>query len=76
MTGADSKRGGAIERWLAQLGLDRYAGAFADADVDVDILRDLSDDELKALGVTLGDRKRLLRAIAAFARAAGGEARR
>jgi hypothetical protein len=67
MTEEGSKPGDAVERWLAQIGLDRYANAFADADIDLDVIGDLTDDDLKDLGVTLGDRKRLLRAIAALA---------
>jgi class 3 adenylate cyclase/predicted ATPase len=67
MTEGSSKPKADVERWLAQIGLDRYAKAFADADIDLDVIGDLTDDDLKDLGVTLGDRKRLLRAIAALA---------
>jgi class 3 adenylate cyclase/predicted ATPase len=66
MTEEGSRRGDAVKRWLGQQGLDRYAQAFADADIDLDILGDLTDDDLKSLGVSLGDRKRLLRAIASL----------
>ena len=38
--------------------------AFADNSIYADILPDLSDSDLKELGLTLGDRKRLLKAIA------------
>ena len=50
--------------WLRSLGLRHYEAAFADNSIDADILPDLSDSDLKELGLTLGDRKRLLKAIA------------
>ena len=50
--------------WLRSLGLSHYEAAFADNSIYADILPDLSDSDLKELGVTLGDRKRLLKAIA------------
>jgi class 3 adenylate cyclase/predicted ATPase len=55
--------------WLRSLGLDRYAGAFRDAEVGPDILPDLTDSDLEKLGVPLGDRRRLLKAIASFSSA-------
>ena len=51
-----------IGDWLRGLGLERYAGAFRDGDIGVDVLPDLSDADLKELGVSLGDRRRLLKA--------------
>src|SRR4051812_15980461 len=54
--------------WLEALGLGQYARAFADNDVDVTVLSQLTDADLRELGVTsLGHRKRLLTAIAASA---------
>ncbi len=58
-----------IDQWLEQLGLGRYAAVFSDNDIDFDVLPDLSDEDLAALGVSLGHRKKLLRAIAALAEA-------
>ena len=55
-----------VGNWLRSLGLDRYAGAFRDAAVGPDVLPDLTDRDLEKLGVPLGDRKRLLKAIASF----------
>jgi class 3 adenylate cyclase/tetratricopeptide (TPR) repeat protein len=52
-----------IETWLAGLGLQRYADAFIAAAIDVDVLSELTDADLVQLGVALGDRKRMLRAI-------------
>jgi class 3 adenylate cyclase len=51
---------------LRGLDLGRYEQAFRDNAVDADVLRDLGEGDLEKLGVLLGDRKRLLRAIAAL----------
>jgi hypothetical protein len=45
---------------LRGLGLGRYERDFRDADADVTILSDLTDQDLEKLGVTLGHRKRRL----------------
>jgi class 3 adenylate cyclase len=59
---------GDIQTWLAEQGFAKYADAFASNDITVDVLPDLTDADLKDLGVaTMGDRKRLLRAIASLA---------
>ena len=52
--------------WLRRLGLEQYEGAFHANAVDADVLRDLTDKDLQKLGVLLGDRRELLRAIAAL----------
>jgi class 3 adenylate cyclase/tetratricopeptide (TPR) repeat protein len=54
-----------IAGWLEEIGLGKYAESFRSNDIDFDVLPDLGPDELKELGVSLGDRQRLLRAIAA-----------
>jgi len=46
------------------VGLEQHAETFAANDVDFDLLPSLSDDDLKELGLSLGHRRRLLRAIA------------
>jgi SAM domain (Sterile alpha motif) len=54
-----------IADWLEQLGLGQYAQRFAENDITVAILPDLTDQDLKELGVaSLGHRRLLLRAIA------------
>ena len=54
-----------IARWLQSLGLDRYERAFLENDVTVEVLPDLTVEDLKELGVvTVGHRRRLLAAIA------------
>src|SRR6185437_7525640 len=55
-----------LEHWLADLGLGKYAEAFAANGVDWDVLTDLTEKDLESLGLLLGDRKRLMRAIAAL----------
>ena len=54
-----------ISEWLASLGMSEYAQCFADNRIDdVSILRDLTDQDLKDIGVPLGHRRKMLRAIA------------
>ena len=52
-----------IADWLEQLGLGKYSQQFIDNEVDLDAARDLTEDDLKDLGLPLGPRKKLLRAI-------------
>src|SRR5271166_208133 len=53
--------------WLRDLGLGQYEDKFRDSKIEVDVLADLTDGDLEKLGLPLGDRKRLLRAIATLA---------
>src|SRR5688500_12970560 len=53
-----------IARWLKRHGLAQYARAFKEHNIGFDVLPGLGDEDLKELGVPLGDRKRLLKAIA------------
>jgi class 3 adenylate cyclase len=56
-----------IAAWLRGLGLERYAPAFRDNDVDDEVLPELTSDDLISLGVTsVGHRRKLLAAIAAL----------
>ncbi len=52
-----------IAAWLRQLELERYAQAFLDNDIAVAVLPELTDQDLKELGVSLGHRRLLLKAI-------------
>ena len=56
-----------IREWLSSHGLSEYADRFAQNWIDLSILPDLTDDDLKELGVLLGDRRRILRLIAELA---------
>jgi class 3 adenylate cyclase len=53
-----------VGEWLRGLGLAKYEQTLRDNAVDLDVLADLNDGDLEKLGLPLGDRKRLLRAIA------------
>lgn len=53
-----------IADWLERLGLGEYGARFAENAVDLAVLPQLTDDDLKELGVLLGHRRKLLRAIA------------
>jgi class 3 adenylate cyclase len=60
--------------WLRGLGLGQYEEKFRDNKVDTDVLPRLTVDDLKDIGVSaVGDRRRLLAAIAALADAAPSE---
>jgi class 3 adenylate cyclase/tetratricopeptide (TPR) repeat protein len=60
-----------IEQWLRGLKLEQYAQAFAANDIDVSLLAQLTDVDLKELGVqSLGHRKRILAAAAGLITAA------
>ena len=54
--------------WLRNLGLDKYETAFREHAIDMDVLAELTDGELTQIGVPLGDRKRLLKAIASLSK--------
>jgi class 3 adenylate cyclase len=56
-----------VGSWLRNLGLGQYEALFRASEIDVDILPELTDVDLEKLGVPLGHRKRLLRAISGLA---------
>src|ERR1700726_1334973 len=53
-----------IAEWLASIGLGEYAERFGENAIDLSVLRDLTEQDLKDLGVLLGHRRKMLRAIA------------
>src|SRR6516165_8396733 len=53
-----------IADWLEKLGMSEYAQRFVENDVDTTVLRNLTDQDLKDLGVSLGHRRKMLAAIA------------
>jgi predicted ATPase/class 3 adenylate cyclase len=64
-----------VAAWLDGQGLGKYARAFADNAIDAAVLPRLTADDLKELGVAaVGDRRRLLDAIAALAAGPAAEA--
>jgi class 3 adenylate cyclase/predicted ATPase len=52
-----------VAEWLLNLGLERYISHFRDNDVDLEVLAELTEADLEKLGITLGHRKKLLKAI-------------
>jgi hypothetical protein len=55
--------------WLRNLGLGQYEALFRASEIDADILPELTEVDLEKLGVPLGHRKRLLRAISGLSAA-------
>ena len=56
-----------VAAWLRGLGLEQYAPAFRDNDVDGEVLPELTADDLISIGVTsVGHRRKLLAAIASL----------
>jgi class 3 adenylate cyclase len=53
-----------LEGWLRSLGLGQYEAAFRENAIDLSILPYLTDQDLEKIGVLLGHRRQLLRAIA------------
>ena len=53
-----------IAEWLASLGLSEYSKRFAENAIDLSVVRDLTEQDLKELGLPLGHRRKMLRAIA------------
>ncbi len=54
---------GDVGEWLKALGLGKYVETFVENDVDLNVLPELKDVDLKELGVSLGHRKKILRAV-------------
>ena len=49
--------------WLGKHGLDQYAQTFAENNIEYSVLLDLTENDFEKLGVSLGHRKKFLRAI-------------
>src|SRR5215471_3529686 len=52
-----------IADWLKELGMSEYAERFVENRIDLSVLPDLMDQDLAKMGVLLGDRRKMLRAI-------------
>jgi hypothetical protein len=52
-----------IADWLKKLGMSEYTDRFVENRIDLSVLPDLTDQDLEKLGVLLGDRRKILRAI-------------
>jgi class 3 adenylate cyclase len=53
-----------VAQWLNAIDLGQYEALFREHEIDADVLRDLVEADLEKIGVPLGHRKRLLKAIA------------
>jgi class 3 adenylate cyclase/predicted ATPase len=71
--GPEKSTVGTISEWLTSLGLPEYAQRFAENYVDLGVLPDLTDQDLKDLRVPLGHRKMMLRAITELKGARGNK---
>jgi class 3 adenylate cyclase len=52
-----------VRKWLVSIGMSEHADLFAANRIDSAVLADLTDHDLEKLGVVLGDRRKILRAI-------------
>ena len=52
-----------LSKWLNANGLDTLLEVLEKQQIDLDILPDLTESDLKDLGIALGPRRRLLKAI-------------
>lgn len=55
-----------VASWLDKLGLGSYQTLFSENDIDAEVLPALTEEHLKELGVSLGHRVKLLKAIEAL----------
>src|SRR5262245_6971534 len=56
-----------IGGWLRDLGLGKYQPIFIENAIDFDVLPELTESDLEKIGMTLGDRKRVIKAIKTMA---------
>ena len=49
--------------WLKSIRMGKYLQLFSEHEIDVDVLSELTDDDLKELDIPLGSRRRLLKAV-------------
>ena len=52
-----------VGSWLRNLGLGQYETAFVANAIDSDVLAELTEVDFEKMGIPLGDRKRLVKAI-------------
>jgi hypothetical protein len=56
-----------IADWLDKLGMSEYAQRFSENDIDIEVLSELTDKDFDRLGVSIGHRRKMMRAIREFA---------
>ena len=54
-----------IAEWLEKLGMSEYADRFEKNHIDIEVLDELTDADFDRLGVSIGHRRKLLKALAA-----------
>jgi class 3 adenylate cyclase/predicted ATPase len=54
----------ALENWLREFGLEPLAKVLADNDVDLEIIPELTETDFEKLGISIGHRRKLLKAVA------------
>jgi class 3 adenylate cyclase/tetratricopeptide (TPR) repeat protein len=52
-----------FREWLGQIGLARYGDTLLENGIDFDVAQDLTESDLRSLGLNLGDSRRLLQAL-------------
>ena len=52
-----------IKQWLEELGLGQYAQEFTENSIDFEVVSELTEDDLRELGLNIGERRRLQKAI-------------
>jgi hypothetical protein len=52
-----------VADWLKKLGMSEYVERFAQERIEIDVLPELTDQDLERLSIPLGHRRRMLRAI-------------
>jgi class 3 adenylate cyclase/tetratricopeptide (TPR) repeat protein len=52
-----------IRQWLEQRGLGKHADLLLEHEVDLEVLSELEESDLESIGIALGPRKKLLKAI-------------
>ena len=54
-----------VADWLEELGMSEYAQRFSENDIDFEVLGEPTDADFDRLGVSMGHRRKLLKALAA-----------
>jgi class 3 adenylate cyclase/predicted ATPase len=55
-----------LRQWLRTIGLDQYASLLAEHDIDDETVAELTESDLEKLGISVGHRKKILKAMAAY----------
>ncbi len=61
-----------VRNWLNEHGFEKFADLFEENEIDGEVLLELTNEDLKDLGLALGPRKKLLRAISGESQSISG----